>query len=469
MDIDNNHTYINPLNTRYSSKEMQKIFSNCNKYTIWRQLWTALAKAEKSAGLPITDEQINELEANINNLNLAKAEQYEKETNHEVMAHIKAYGEQCPKAAAIIHLGETSAFVIDNSDIIIYKQGLELTKQKLLLLIKALANFSNQYKEMPTLSYTHLQVAQPTTVGKRASLWLSSFIADFYELIYVIDNLKLRGVKGTTGTAASFAKLLNNDYQKYQQIDNAVAQHLGFSSSYLVTSQTYDRKIDITIANVLGQMAVSAHKISNDLRLLQHLSEIEEPFSKTQVGSSAMPYKRNPMLSERVSALSKFIMSLQVAPNLVASTQWLERTLDDSANKRLSLPQMFLSIDSVLMLLTKIISNCQVNEKVIEQNLAKEVPFLITENILMEYVKNGGDRQEGHEKIRKYAIEAANRVKEQGLANNLVENLINDKDFLITKEQIEQLANPKQLIGFCREQVANFLELEVYPLIAKYS
>lgn len=456
--------YQNPLIERYASKEISQILSNEHKYITWRKLWLALAKAEQKAGLNITSEQIQDLEDNLHNLNVAEIKKYEEELQHEVMAHIKGYASVCKVAAPIIHLGETSAFVLDNADIIIAKDALNLVKTRVLEVIKNLSIFVEEHKSVATLSFTHLQPAQPITLGKRATLWLNSLVEDYKRLKHLINDLKIRGVKGTTGSAASFYKLLNGDYSKLKLLEQEVAKELGFKEAFLVTSQTYDRKIDVEIAHVLNQIAVSAHKISNDLRLLQNMGEVEEPFREKQVGSSAMPYKKNPMLGERVSSLAKFIMSLTGSASLVASTQWLERTLDDSANKRLTLPQAFLATDSVLLLLNKIISGMVVKPKVIQKNLNQQLPFMICENILMEFVKKGGSRQKGHEIIRNYAIEAKKRISEEGLDNNLIDLIKNDKELNFTEDEINKLSNPKELVGFCEQQVEDFLQ-EVNKII----
>lgn len=466
--LDNNlNQYDNPLNSKYASKEMHKVFSSKNKYVIWRELWLSLAKAEKEVGLNITEEQIIEMENNLENIDFEVVKKIEDKVHHEVMAHIKAFSKVAPLSAPIIHLGETSAFVIDNADLIVSREALELVIKKLYKVISILSDFADKYKELETLAFTHLQVAQPTTVGKRASLWLSSLMLDFNEIVNVTSNLKLRGVKGTTGTAASFKGLLGN-YNLLRQIDEYVANDFGFEDSYTVTSQTYDRKIDSLIGAALVQIAISSHKITNDLRILQNFREVSESFSSSQIGSSAMPYKRNPILSERISSLSKFVISLQSSTIMVASTQWLERTLDDSANKRLVLPQMFLAIDGILDLLIKVFSNITVYKDIINSNLQKELPFLLSEDILMKHVKNGGDRQEGHEKLRQHAVRAFNEMQLNNTSNRLLEYIIKDSFFKITKKEVEELLKHKNLSGFAKNQVESFLEQEVRPLLEDF-
>lgn len=447
---------------------MLKIFSSNNKYVIWRKLWLSLAKAEKEVGLNITEEQILEMENNLENIDFKVVKEIEDNVHHEVMAHIKAFAMVAPLSAPIIHLGETSAFVIDNSDLIMSTEALELVIKKLYKVIDVVSNFADKYKDLETLAFTHLQVAQPTTVGKRASLWLSSLLLDFNEVVNVNQNLKLRGVKGTTGTAASFKGLVG-DYNLLKQIDKYVANDFGFKDSYTVTSQTYDRKIDSLIGAALVQIAISSHKITNDLRILQNFREISESFSSSQIGSSAMPYKRNPILSERISSLAKFVISLQSSTVMVASTQWLERTLDDSANKRLVLPQMFLAVDGILDLFIKIFSNITVYKDIINSNLQRELPFLVSEDILMKHVKNGGDRQEGHEKLRQYAVRAFNEMQLNNAPNKLLEYILEDSFFKITKKEVNDLLKHKNLSGFAKNQVESFLEQEVRPLLDKYA
>ncbi|KAL0263772.1 UNVERIFIED_CONTAM: hypothetical protein PYX00_011070 [Menopon gallinae] len=407
------------------------------------------------------------MEANVSNIDFKVVEELESLTHHEVIAHIKAFAKDCPLSAPILHWGETSAFVIDNTDIIINKQALELIIKKLYKLIKILVNFCEKHKDLATLAFTHLQVAQPTTVGKRGALWLNSLLTDFIEIIHVIDGLKLRGAQGTTGSGASFKKL-GISFSDYQIINQFIAKDFNFKSSYKITSQTYDRKIDVLVSMVLVQVGVSSHKITNDLRLLQHFKEISEPFGSSQVGSSAMPYKRNPILSERISSLAKFVMALENSTVLVASTQWLERTLDDSANKRLVLPQMFLTIDSILELFIKIFTNIIVFPDIINSNLQKELPFLLSENILMEHVTNGGDRQEGHERLRVLAMKAFNEMQGGSGVNKLLKYIQEDPFFKIKEETINDMLN-ENLTGFASEQVSNFIQAEVMPIIEKYN
>lgn len=454
-------SYTNPLEERYASEEMLYLFSNHNRHKIWRQLWVALAQAEQQAGITsISQEQIEEMEAGVENIDYQVIDSFEQETKHEVFAHIKAFGAVCPSAAGIIHLGETSAYVIDNSDLILFKEGLKLLERKLLKLIHIVADFAKEHATKATLAFTHFQVAQPTTVGKRATLWLNSLIADLNTLQREMSALTLRGIQGTTGSAASFKNLLKGDYQKLFAMNDFLAKSFGFSGTSKVTSQTYDRKIDVSIAHVLNQIAVSAHKITNDLRLLQHSKEISEHFSSTQVGSSAMPYKRNPIVSERVSSLAKFVSSIVTSTTAVASTQWLERTLDDSANKRLTLPQAFLATDAIIDLLTKLFSNIVVHQEVINANLERELPFLLTENILMEYSKEGGDRQVGHEKIKNHAMRAFQEVQ-KGQPNKLLTYILEDESLKISPELLKKLLNHKELIGFCKEQVLDYLSTEL--------
>lgn len=457
----NNLVYSNPLVNRYASKEMGFIFSNQNKYSLWRKLWLNLAIAQQKAGLNITNQQIQALKSNIDNIDFNVVNKYEKETKHEVMAHILAFADVAKIAKPIIHLGETSAFVLDNADIIMYKQALVLLQKRLVNVINSMAQLANLHKDTATLAYTHFQVAQPTTFGKRVTLWLNSFLMDFKWHNFLIDDLKLRGIKGTTGTAASFKELFNNDFNAYSNLEKQLNTLFDFVASYTVTGQTYDRKVDVYIANQLNNIAVSAHKITNDLRLLQHLKEITEPFGAKQVGSSAMPYKQNPMLCERVSSLCKLVMSLNNSLSMVASTQWLERTLDDSANKRISLPQMFLAIDSILLSMHNLFTNLTVNQHVIEFNLKNELPFIILEDILMIYVKNGGDRQTGHEIIRELSLKAKQQIIKGQPASILLDYILNNKDLNITKADLDILMQPNRLTGFSQQQVQQFLNVDV--------
>lgn len=458
-------SYNTPLNSRYSSKEMSYLFSDDKKFTTWRRLWTALAEAEQELGLNITDEQISELKSNIHNINYDDAEKKEKEIRHDVMSHVYAYGLQCPKAKKIIHLGATSCFVGDNTDIIIMKEALLIIRKKIISVIYQLSVFADKYKKLPTLGYTHYQPAQLTTVGKRATLWLQDLIIDLENLDFVIEKLKLRGVKGTTGTQASFMNLFNNNEDKVRALDKRVAQKMGFENSYFVTGQTYPRKIDSIILNTLSEIAQSAYKFSNDIRLLQSMKEIEEPFEKNQVGSSAMAYKRNPMRSERISALARYIVVNSLNPAITASTQWFERTLDDSANKRISISEAFLALDGVLNLYINISSNMVVYDKVIAAHVENELPFMATENIIMEGVKAGGDRQELHEAIRIHSMDAANEVKVHGRRNDLIDRIISDPIFNMNKEKLEDIMNPAKFIGRAPSQVDDFLRDCVYPIL----
>ena len=455
MDIQD--TYQNPLNARYASKEMSYIFSNNNKYITWRKLWLELAKAQQKVGLNISNNAIEELTQNLTSINYETVKEYEKQTKHEVMAHLKAYASQCQNASKILHLGETSAYIMDNSDLIIYKQALDLIEKRLITLMNYLSKFCDKNKAIATLSFTHFQPAQPTTVGKRGTLWLQSFLFDLEHLNFFQTNIKLRGVKGTTGTAASFKKLLNNDYSKLLELDSLISKSFNFSSSLALTSQIYDRKIDVFIGDILKSIAISAHKTTNDLRLLQHLKEIEENFSSNQIGSSAMPYKTNPILSERISSLSKFIISLNSSTDMVAITQWLERTLDDSANKRLSLPQMFLATDSILNLLSELFEGIKVNHSVINKNLQDNLPFLITENILMDLVKQGANRQTLHEEIKKLSLQALENIKE-GKKNNLMDLILKNPIFNLQEQDINAYQNEGELIGYSIEQTEYFLK-----------
>jgi len=466
--IENQDKYISPLSERYASKEMQYIFSPDMKFRTWRKLWIALAEAEKELGLSITQEQIDELKASQNNINYEVAVQREKEVRHDVMAHVYAYGQQCPKAKGIIHLGATSCYVGDNTDIIVMTEGLHLIRKKLLNVMNKLAEFAYKYRELPTLAFTHFQPAQPTTVGKRASLWLMELKLDFDDLTYVIDSMELLGSKGTTGTQASFVELFDGDHDKIKELDRLIAKKMGYSSCFPVSGQTYSRKVDTRVVNVLSQIAASAHKFSNDIRLLQHLKEIEEPFEKNQIGSSAMAYKRNPMRSERIASLARYVMVDALNPAITSATQWFERTLDDSANKRLSVPEGFLAVDGILDLYLNVVDGLVVYEKVIEKRLLAELPFMATENIMMNAVKLGGDRQELHEKIRLLSMEAGSNVKNLGLENNLLELIGADPSFPMTKEELEQLMDPRNYIGRAKEQVEDFLTEVINPILKEY-
>lgn len=453
--------YNSPLNSRYASKEMSYLFSEEFKFKTWRKLWLALAKSEKELGLDITDEQIEQLEENVDNINYEVAEAREKIVRHDVMSHVYAYGLQCPKAKGIIHLGATSCYVGDNTDLIIMRKALLMLKKKLVNVISELSKFSDNYKSLPTLGFTHLQPAQLTTVGKRATLWLQDLLIDLENLNFVIKNMKFRGVKGTTGTQASFMELFDGNEELVKQLDKNVTTAMGFEKSFMVTGQTYSRKVDSIILNTLSEIAQSAYKFSNDLRLLQNMKEIEEPFEKNQIGSSAMAYKRNPMRSERMASLSRYIIINSLNPAITASSQWLERTLDDSANKRIAIPEAFLALDGVLSLYLNISSNLVVYPKVISAHVASELPFMATENIMMDAVKKGGDRQELHERIRVHSMEAAKRVKEEGLPNDLINRIINDPIFNLSKEEILSLIDPNKFTGRSSGQVTDFIETEV--------
>jgi len=457
--------YDSPLSGRYASKEMQYIFSQDKKFTTWRRLWIALAEAERELGLNITEEQIAELKEHVNDINYDVAVAREKEVRHDVMSHVYAYGVQCPKAKGIIHLGATSCYVGDNTDIIIMTEGLKLVKKKLLNVMSKLADFAEKYKALPTLAFTHFQPAQPTTVGKRATLWLMELKLDYDDVCYMIDSMKLLGSKGTTGTQASFLELFDGDHEKIKKIDKLIAEKMGFTDCFPVSGQTYSRKVDSRVLNVLAGIASSAHKFSNDIRLLQHLKEVEEPFEKSQIGSSAMAYKRNPMRSERIASLSRYVMSDLMNPYITAATQWFERTLDDSANKRLSVPEAFLAIDGILDLYMNVADGLVVYEKVIEKHIMAELPFMATENIMMDAVKRGGDRQELHEKIRTLSMEAGRNVKERGLDNNLLELIAAEPSFGITLDELKKQMEPSKYTGRSKEQVEDFLKEVIRPIL----
>lgn len=461
--------YSNPLAERYSSKEMLENFSPDKKFSTWRKLWVALAEAEKELGLNITDEQIEEMKANIYNIDYELAAKKEAEFRHDVMAHVHTFGTQAPKAMPIIHLGATSAYVGDNTDLIQIKDGLDIIKTKLVNVISEMSKFAMANKDLPTLGFTHFQAAQLTTVGKRATLWLQSLLLDLEELEFRENTLRFRGVKGTTGTQASFQELFNGDFEKVKELDRRITEKMGFGKRFLVTGQTYDRKVDSEVMNLLANIAQSAHKFTNDLRLLQHLKEIEEPFEKSQIGSSAMAYKRNPMRSERISSLAKFVIALQQSTAMTASTQWFERTLDDSANKRLSLPQAFLAVDAILIIWKNVLDGLVVYPKMIEKRIMAELPFMSTEYIIMECVKNGGDRQELHERIRVHSMEAGKNVKVKGKDNDLIDRIINDKYFNLDKDRLLEILDPKNFIGFAPEQTEEFVNIEVKPILEKYS
>ena len=457
--------YQSPLSQRYASKEMQYLFSQDMKFRTWRKLWIALAETEKELGLPITQEQIDELKAHAEDINYDVALAREKEVRHDVMSHVYAYGVQCPKAKGIIHLGATSCYVGDNTDIIIMTKAMHLVRRKLVSVIAELAGFADRYKALPTLAFTHFQPAQPTTVGKRATLWLQDFLMDLDDLEYVIGSMKLLGSKGTTGTQASFLELFDGDQEKIDRIDPMIARKMGFTECYPVSGQTYSRKVDTRVMNVLSQIACSAHKMSNDLRLLQHLKEVEEPFEKSQIGSSAMAYKRNPMRSERIASLARYVMIDALNPAATAASQWFERTLDDSANKRISIPEGFLALDGILDLCLNVVDGLVVYPKVIEKHLMAELPFMATENILMDAVKAGGDRQELHERIRQLSMEAGKNVKVNGQDNNLLDLIVEDPSFCLTPEQLDGAMDPALYIGRSKEQTERFLDKVVGPAL----
>jgi adenylosuccinate lyase len=457
--------YKNPLVTRYASKEMLELFSSDTKFRTWRKLWIALAEAQKELGLPITDEQIEEMKKFENNINYEVAKEIEKKTRHDVMSHVHAYGEQCPNAKPIIHLGATSAYVGDNTDIIVMHSALILIRKKVINCIDRLASFAYKYRELPTLGFTHFQPAQLTTVGKRATLWLMDLLLDLEDINYTISKIMLRGVKGTTGTQASFLSLFDGDHEKVKKLDELVAKKLGFNNSFPVTGQTYSRKLDYKIISVLSGIAQSLHKMTNDIRLLQHLKEVEEPFEKSQIGSSAMAYKRNPMRSERIASLARYIITNALNPALTVSTQWFERTLDDSANRRITLPECFLATDAILDIAINITSKLVVNEKVIEKHIHQELPFMATENIIMESVKKGGDRQELHEKIRVHSLEASKMVKEEGKDNDLLVRIANDNGFNLSQSEINDLLDPKLYIGRAPQQVEEFINNHIKPIL----
>jgi adenylosuccinate lyase len=457
--------YLSPFSTRYASKEMQKVFSQDEKFKTWRKLWISLAKGEQKLGLPITDEQIAELEKYKDDINYDVAEAREKETRHDVMAHIFAYGTQCPKAKPIIHLGATSCFVGDNTDVILMRDGLNIVRSKLLSVISLLSNFALKYKDMPCLAYTHLQPAQLTTVGKRASLWLNEFYMDLEEVDYRLSTLALLGSKGTTGTQASFMALFDNDADKVKALEKYIAEDFGFSKIQPVTGQTYSRKMDANVLATLSGIAQSASKFANDMRILQSFKELEEPFEKNQVGSSAMPYKRNPMRCERISALSRYVIVDTLNPAITSATQWFERTLDDSANRRIAVAEGFLGVDSILNILQSVCDGIVVYEKVITSRVMAELPFMASENIMMHAVKKGGDRQALHEKIRTYSIEAGKEVKEKGNRNNLIDLIVKDPDFGITEEEAKTLLNPADYTGRAAEQTEEFVNEYIKPIL----
>ena len=457
--------YTSPLSERYASKEMQYIFSQDMKFRTWRRLWIALAETEKELGLNITQEQIDELKAHADDINYDVARAREKEVRHDVMSHVYAYGVQCPKAKGIIHLGATSCYVGDNTDIIVMTEALKLVQKKLVNVIAELSKFADKYKDQPTLAFTHFQPAQPTTVGKRATLWTQEFMMDLEDLEYVLGTIKLLGSKGTTGTQASYLELFEGDQETIDKIDPMIAAKMGFKECYPVSGQTYSRKVDTRVVNVLAGIAASAHKMSNDIRLLQHLKEVEEPFEKSQIGSSAMAYKRNPMRSERIASLSRYVMVDALNPAITSATQWFERTLDDSANKRLSVPEGFLAIDGILDLCLNVVDGLVVYPKVIEKHMMAELPFMATENIMMDAVKAGGDRQELHERIRELSMEAGRNVKVEGKDNNLLELIAADPAFNLTLEELQKTMDPKKYVGRAKEQTESFIAKVVNPVL----
>lgn len=460
-------SYENPLETRYASKEMLYNFSPNMKFSTWRKLWYSLAKFQKELGVKISEEQIQEIYKNINNIDYVLASNYEKKFKHDVMAHIHTLGDIAPKAKSILHLGATSAFVVDNTDLIQIRKGLLIIKKRILQIIKLMRNFCIKYKKLATLGFTHFQPAQLTTVGKRASMWLQSLLLDFEELVFRLDNLRFRGVKGAVGSSASFKELFNGDYKKMKILDKKLSRYFGFNLFFTITGQTYDRKIDSVILSLLSNIAQTAHKFSTDLRLLSNLKELEEPFENKQIGSSAMPYKKNPIRSERISSLAKFVISLSQSTSFTAATQWLERSLDDSANKRLAIPQAFLATDSILLIWENIMSNIKVYPKKIEQHIDEEIPFMITESVILESVKNGSDRQEVHELIRLHSIASNKQIKELGKPNDLINRIINDDRILINKNKILKMLNPKNFIGFASEQTEEFIKNEVDEILIK--
>ena len=460
--------YVSPLSERYASKEMQYIFSPDMKFRTWRRLWIALAETEKELGLNITQEQIDELKAHKDDINYDVAKERERQVRHDVISHVYAYGVQCPKAKGIIHLGATSCYVGDNTDIIVMAEALRLVQKKLVNVIAELSKFADKYKDQPTLAFTHFQPAQPTTVGKRATLWTQEFMIDLEDLEYVLGSLKLLGSKGTTGTQASFLELFDGDQETIDKIDPMIAEKMGFKQCYPVSGQTYSRKVDTRVLNILAGIAASAHKMSNDIRLLQHLKEVEEPFEKSQIGSSAMAYKRNPMRSERIASLSRYVMIDALNPAITSATQWFERTLDDSANKRLSVPEGFLAIDGILDLCLNVVDGLVVYPKVIEKHMLAELPFMATENIMMDAVKAGGDRQELHERIRELSMEAGRTVKVEGKDNNLLDLIAADPAFNLTIEELRKSMDPSKYVGRAKEQTTAFIEKVVQPVLDEH-
>lgn len=465
----NNDVYESPLSQRYADKKMKYLFSSDMKFRTWRKLWIALAEAENELGLPVTKEQIEELKEYQDDINYDVARKREKEVRHDVMSHVYAYGIQCPKAAPIIHLGATSCYVGDNTDIIIMTEALELIRNKVVEVVRILAKFAMEYRNLPTLAFTHFQPAQPTTVGKRATLWIQDLLLDLEDIEHQLSKAKLLGSKGTTGTQASFLELFEGDHEKVKELDRKIAKKMGYEGCFAVSGQTYSRKLDSQMLNILSGIAQSAAKFSNDIRLLQHLKEIEEPFEKSQIGSSAMAYKRNPMRSERIASLARYVIADAVNPAMTMSSQWFERTLDDSANKRISVPEAFLATDGILSLYANVADGLVVYEKVINQRLMKELPFMATENIMMDAVKRGGNRQDLHEKIREHSMEAARVVKVDGGENDLLERIAGDPVFGVTLEELQSIINPEKYVGRAPEQTKEFIEEVVNPTLEKYS
>ena len=463
------NTYESPLSSRYASEEMLYLFSADKKFSTWRKLWVALARAEMELGLPVTQEQVDELEAHIYDIDYEKAAQWEKKLRHDVMAHVHTYGELCPKAMPIIHLGATSCYVGDNTDVILMREGLVLVRNKLVQVLDALAKFAREYKALPTLGFTHFQAAQLVTVGKRASLWMNDLLLDLEEVEHRISTLKLLGSKGTTGTQASFLELFNGDHEKVKELERKIAKEMGFDGVVPVSGQTYSRKMDYSVLSVLSGIAQSASKFATDMRLLCHLKEVEEPFEKNQIGSSAMPYKRNPMRCERICSLARYVIVDAGNPAVTAATQWFERTLDDSANKRISVPEAFLAVDAILNIYRNVASGLVVHPKVIEKHVLEELPFMASENIMMDAVVRGGDRQELHERIRVLSQEAGRNVKDLGLSNNLIDLIAADPAFGMTKEELTAHLEPSRYIGRCPEQVEEFLAEAVQPVLEKYA
>ena len=465
----NKNIYESPLSSRYASDEMQYIFSPDKKFSTWRRLWIALARAEMELGLPVTQEQIDEMEAHITDIDYELAAQKEKELRHDVMAHIHTFGTVCPKAMPIIHLGATSCYVGDNTDVIIMREGLCLVRDKLVRVLHNLAVFADKYKALPTLGFTHFQAAQLVTVGKRATLWMNDLLMDLDEVEYRIANLKLLGCKGTTGTQASFMELFEGDNEKCKELDRRIAREMGFEATVPVSGQTYSRKVDAAVLNTLSGIAQSASKFATDMRLLCHLKEVEEPFESKQIGSSAMPYKRNPMRCERICALGRYVMADAANPAFTAATQWFERTLDDSANKRISVPEAFLAVDSILNIYENVSAGLIVHEKVIEKHVMEELPFMASENIMMDAVKRGGNRQELHERIRQLSLEAGRNVKDLGLSNNLIDLIAADPTFGLTREELTAHLEPARYIGRCPQQVTDFLAENAAPVFERYA